>query len=683
MAQKKNIPTPRAPKKPTTFTHHQDSRTDSYFWLRDLKDPDTKKYINAENKYSEAILSPLKDFKEKLFKELKSSINENETSAATPVDDWLYFSQVKKGQQYKAYYRKPRKGGRSQLLLDCNQLAKGKRYFSLGAFEVSPDHQWLAYAVDFSGNEKYTVHFKDLNSGKILKKSIKDVSDNIVWANDNETLYYSQLDENHRPDKALRFNIKIDDKGTLIFEEKDQKHFVGVGKTADLQWILIESSGVVTSEIWFGSANEAKTKFDCFLARQEGHEYSINTRQGHFYIRSNENATNFKLMITPIDRFQKKNWVEFIPEDKDSLFRGCMLFEDFLVLAYFKNALPLVKIYNFEKEKYSVIKFKEKAFSLSFVGNEEFKCRKLRLLIESPVSPETIIDYDMETGRRSVVKIQKVNKFKSSDYKCERLMIPAHDGKKIPVTIFYKKGFKKNGKQPLMLYGYGSYGAIIQPSFIRRSLPLLNRGFAYAIAHIRGGQDLGRAWYEDGKFLNKKNSFHDFISTADWLVQSKWTSPKKLAIMGGSAGGMLMGAVTNMRPDLFQVCVAHVPFVDVINTMFDDSLPLTKMEYKEWGDPHDKKFYEYMKSYSPYDNIKPQRYPNMLITGGLHDFRVTFWEPTKWTAKLRQLKVGDETILLKIKMAAGHFGASGRFDYFKEEAEALAFIIKYLDLPLK
>ena len=262
-------------------------------------------------------------------------------------------------------------------------------------------------------------------------------------------------------------------------------------------------------------------------------------------------------------------------------------------------------------------------------------------------------------------------------------MIPSHDGKQIPVTIFYKKGFKKNGKQPLMLYGYGSYGAIIQPSFIRSSLPLLNRGFAYAIAHIRGGQDLGRVWYENGKFLNKKNTFHDFISTADWLVQKKWTSSNKLAIMGGSAGGMLMGAVTNMRPDLFKVCVAHVPFVDVINTMFDDSLPLTKMEYKEWGDPHVKKYYDYMKSYSPYDNIKPQRYPHMLITGGLHDFRVTYWEPTKWTAKLREMKMGDELILLKIKMAAGHFGASGRFDYFKEEAEALGFIIKYLDLPLK
>lgn len=683
MAQKKNVLAPMAPKKPKTFHQHKDLRTDPYFWLRDLKDPDTKKYINAENKYSEAQLEPLNDFKEKLFKELKSSINENETSAATPVDEWLYFSKVKKGQQYKAYYRKLKKGGRPQLLLDSNKLAKGKKYFSLGTFEVSPNHQWLAYAVDFSGNEKYTVHFKNLTSGKILKKSIKDVSDNVVWANDNETLYYSQLDENHRPDKAFRYNINSAAKGTLIYEEKDQKHFVGVGKTSDHQWILIESSGAITSEIWFGSANENKPSFECFLPRKEGHEYSIGSRQGYFYIRSNENATNFKLMIAPMDRIDKKNWIEFIPEGKESLFRGFMLFEGFLVLAYFKNALPVVKIYNFQKERYSDVKFKENAFSLSFIGNEEFNCRQLRMLIESPVSPETIIDYDMLTARTSVVKTQKVNKFKSSDYKCERLMIPSHDGKKIPVTVFYKKGFKKNGQQPLMLYGYGSYGAIIQPSFIRRSLPLLNRGFAYAIAHIRGGQDLGRAWYEDGKFLNKKNTFHDFISVADWLVEKKWTNPKKMAIMGGSAGGMLMGAVVNMRPDLFQVCVAHVPFVDVINTMFDDTLPLTKMEYKEWGDPNDKKFYDYMKSYSPYDNVKAQRYPNMLITGGLHDFRVTFWEPTKWTAKLRELKTGDETILLKIKMAAGHFGASGRFDYFKEEAEALAFIIKYLDLPLK
>ena len=683
MSHKKAFLPPVAPKKTMTFHQHNDNRSDDYYWMRDLKDPDTKKYINAENKYADVTLSPLKEFKEKLFKELKSTINENETSAATPVDQWLYFSQVKKGQQYKVYYRKLKKGGKAQMLLDGNRLAKGKKYFSLGAFEISPNHEWLAYAVDFSGNEKYTVHFKNLSTGKVLKKTIKDISDNIVWANDNETLYYSLLDENHRPYQALRFNIHSDKKGRLVYEEKDAKHFVGVGKTSDLQWILIDASGSVTSEVWFASSNDPEAEFKCIAVRQEGHEYSVNARHSYFYIRSNESATNFKLMIAPVDHFQKNQWIEFIPEQKDALFRGCLLFENFMVLTHFRNALPEVKIYNFEKEKYSSVKFKEKAFSLSFVGNEEFKCRSLRMLIDSPVSPEKIVDYDMISGRTKIVKAQKVNKFKSSNYQCERLMIPAHDGKKIPVTIFYKKGFKKNGLQPLMLYGYGSYGAIIQPGFIRRSLPLLNRGFAYAIAHIRGGQDLGRSWYEDGKFLNKKNTFHDFISVADWLVQKKWTSPAKLAIMGGSAGGMLMGAVTNMRPNLFQVCVAHVPFVDVINTMFDDTLPLTKMEYKEWGDPYDKKFYDYMKSYSPYDNVKHQRYPNFLITGGLHDFRVTYWEPTKWAAKLREFKTGHETLILKIKMAAGHFGASGRFDYFKEEAEALAFIIKYLGLPLK
>ena len=683
MAKKNILRPPVAPKKPRVIQHHNDSRTDNYFWMKDIKDPDTKKYIKAENKYSEKTLAPLKSFQEKLFKELKSTINENETSAATPVDQWLYFSEVKKGQQYKTYYRKLKKGGKRQLLLDANRLAKGKKYFSLGAFEVSPNHEWLAFAVDFSGDEKYTIHFKNLNTGKTLTKKIKDISDNVVWANDNQTLYYSELDQNHRPHRAYRFNIMTDSTGTKVYEEKDQKHFVGVGKSSDHQWILIETSGVVTSEVWFGSANDPEASFDCVLPREEGHDYSVNAREGFFYIRSNDQATNFKLMITPMDRYQKKNWIEFIPEDKDGLFRGFMLFEGFLVLSYFKNALPEVKIYDFQKEKYSNIKFKEKAFSLSFIGNEEYKSKDLRMLIQSPVSPETIVDYNMVSGRTKLVKAQKVSKYKSSDYKCERLMIPAHDGKKIPMIIFYKKGFKKNGQQPLMLYGYGSYGAIMQPSFSRRTLPLLNRGFAYAIAHIRGGQELGRVWYEDGKFLNKKNTFNDFISTAEWLIEKKWTCPDKLAIMGGSAGGMLMGAVTNMRSDLFKVCVAHVPFVDVINTMFDDSLPLTKLEYKEWGDPNDKKFYDYMKSYSPYDNVQSQRYPNMLITGGLHDFRVTYWEPTKWTAKLRELKTGEETILLKIKMAAGHFGASGRFDYFKEEAEALAFIIKYLDLPLK
>ena len=683
MAKLKAIRPPVAPKKATAFHHHNDLRVDNYFWLKNIKDPETKKYIKAENKYSEKMLEPLKKFKEKLFKELKSTINENETSAETPVDDWLYFSQVKKGLQYKSYYRKPKKGGRPELLLDCNKLAKGKKYFSLGVFEISPNHQWLAYAVDFSGNEKYTIHFKNLVTGKILKKKITEASDNLVWANDNQTVYYSELDDNHRPHKAFRYDITADQKGSLIYEEKDQKHFVGVSKTSDHQWILIETSGVVTSEVWFGSADNPEAKFSCIAARQENHEYSVNSRAGYFYIRSNENAINFKLMVAKIERYQKDEWIEFIPEDQSALFRGFFVFDNFLALNYFRNALPEVKIYNFEKEKYSSIRFKEKAFSLSFVGNEEFKSQKLRMVIESPVTPEEIIDYDMLTRRSKIVKAQRVKNFKSTQYKCERIMIPSHDGKKIPVTIFYKKGFKKNGKQPLMLFGYGSYGAIIQPNFIRRSLPLLNRGFAFAIAHIRGGQELGRSWYEDGKFLNKKNTFHDFISTTKWLIQKKWTSANKMAIMGGSAGGMLMGAVINMYPELFKVCVAHVPFVDVINTMLDDSLPLTKMEYKEWGDPNNKKFYEYMKSYSPYDNVKSQRYPHLLITGGLHDFRVTYWEPTKWAAKLRELKVGEEVLLLKIKTAAGHFGASGRFNYFKEEAEALAFIIKYLDLPLK
>jgi oligopeptidase B len=675
---------PVAPEKETQLSYHGQKTVDSYFWLKNIQDPDTLKYIKAESKYTSEVLAPLRPLEGKLFKELKATINENDMSVPVPIGSWLYFSRVKKGLQYSIYYRKPRSGGREQLLLDCNQLAQGKKYFALGAWAVSPDQNWLAYGTDCSGNETYTIYFKNLKTGQVLREKIEKAAGDIVWCEDNRTVYYTELDENHRPHRVLRRRLGDKSAAQVVFSEQDQKHFVGLHKSSDEKWILISTAGQVTSEVWFASSLDPETSFECVEPRKEGREYTVDSRDGLFYIRTNEGAVNFRLMVTSVYQPGFKNWIEFISEDPEGLLRRFLLFQNFLVLFKFKRALPEVVIYDFAKEKYSQVAFKEKAFALSLdSGNEEFDSPYLRMTIQSPVLPETTIDYDMRNGKRKVLKQTKVKGYRSADYKCERLMVPSHDGKEIPLTIFYKKGFKKNGKAPVLLYGYGSYGSVMQPNFRRTALPLLKRGFAYAIAHIRGGQELGRQWYEDGKYLKKKNTFHDFISVSDWLIQKRWTTPQKLAIMGGSAGGMLMGAVINMRPELYQVCVAHVPFVDVINTMFDDSLPLTKIEYKEWGDPHDKKFYEYMKSYSPYDNVKSKRYPNLLITGGLHDFRVTYWEPTKWAAKLRKLKTGNETLLLKIKTSAGHFGASGRFDYLKEEAEALAFIIRYLDLPLR
>lgn len=676
--------TPVAPRKETRLTYHGEAHTDPYFWIRDLKDPDTLKYIKAENKYADSVLKPLAPLQNKLFKELKATLNENETSVPVPRKNWLYYSQVKRGLQYPLYYRKPRKGGKAELLLDCNKLARGKKYFSLGAWAISPDQNWLAYGVDFSGNETYTIHFKDLRNGRVLREVIEKAAGDLVWCNDNKTVYFTELDDNHRPHRVLRTQVGLKGQHEIVFSEEDTRHFVGLGKTTDENWILISSAGMVTSEVWFGSSLEPDATFTCLEPRKEGREYHVDTREGLFYIRTNDQAENFRLMVTPIYQHESKNWIEFIPEDPKGLLKDFHLFRDFLVLSKFKNALPEVQIYDFNKETYKSVPFKEKAFSLSLSsGNEEFESHVLRMVLQSPVMPETTIEYDLRSGRRKVLKQTKVKGFKSTDYTCERLFIPSHDGQKIPVTIFYKKGFKKNGQQPVMLYGYGSYGAIMQPNFRRTALPLIKRGFAYAIAHIRGGQELGRHWYENGKFLKKKNTFMDFISVSEWLIKNKWTRPQKLSIMGGSAGGMLMGAVINMRPELYQVCVAHVPFVDVINTMFDDSLPLTKLEYNEWGNPHEEKYFQYMKSYSPYDNVEKKRYPHLLITGGLHDFRVTYWEPTKWAAKLRYLKTGPEELILKIKTSAGHFGASGRFDHLKEEAEALAFIIKYLDLPLK
>jgi oligopeptidase B len=688
MRIQKNLQPPLAPKKPTAFSHHKDHRLDDYYWMKDLKDPDTLKYIKAENKYTEAQFEPLNAFKEKLFKELKRTVNEKDISAPVQKGPWIYYSTVKKGQQYRVYYRKPKKGGKAQLLLDCNQLAKGKKYFSLGCFEISPNQDWLAYGCDFSGNETFTIFFKNLKTGRLEKTKIEKASGDLTWVNDNETVYYTELDDNHRPHQVLRLQLspsaKSKPKAEIVYSETDLQHFVSVDKTSDEEWILIHSGGQITSEVWFASANEQTPTFTCVQSRIEGHEYSIDAREGLFYIRSNDKALNFKLMVTPVSKPEMKNWIEFVAEDKDALLEGFLLYRNHLVLSRFRNALPEVLIYNFQTEQYSDLKFKEKAFSLSLGSwNSDFDSNVLRYVIQSPIVPSLTVDYDMTSKKRKIIKEEKVQGFKTSNYKCERITVPAHDGKKIPVTLFYRKGLKRNKKNPVLLYGYGAYGITIQPGFIRRSIPLINRGFIYAIAHIRGGQELGRAWYEDGKFLKKKNTFYDFISTAEWLIKSKWTSPDQIAIMGGSAGGMLMGAVINMRPDLFKVCVAHVPFVDVINTMFDDSLPLTKIEFNEWGNPAEKKYYDYMKSYSPYDNVEKKNYPHLLITGGLHDFRVTYWEPTKWAAKLRDLKTGTETLLLKIKTAAGHFGASGRFDYLKEEADVLAFVIRYLGLPLK
>lgn len=675
---------PMAPKKPKVFSHHGDSLTDNYHWLKDIKDPDTLKYIKAENKYAESQLKELRPFQEKLFKELKKTVNEYDISAPVVKGPWVYYSKVQKGQQYRAHYRKPLKGGKPQLLLDQNSLAKGKKYFSLACFEVSPDQNWLAYACDFSGNETYSIFFKNLSTGKVLRSRLEKASGDLEWANDNKTVYFSELDENHRPHKVKRWRIDGAKTAETVFSETDPQHFVSVGKSSDREWILIHSGGQITTEAWFASANEASPEFQCIQPRIEGHDYSVDAREGLFYIRTNDKALNFKLAVTSISRPAKRHWMDFVAEDKEALLKGFLIYQNHLVLSRFRNALPEVLIYDFAKEKYSSLKFKDKAFSLSLGSwGAEYETSILRYVIESPVQPSLAVDYDMNTGRRKIIKEEKVSGFKKADYSCERVFVPAHDGKKIPVTLFYKKGLKKNKKNPVLLYGYGAYGIIIQPGFIRRSLPLIKRGFIYAIAHIRGGQDLGRQWYEDGKFLKKKNTFHDFISSAEWLIQSKWANPEKIAIMGGSAGGMLMGACVNMRPELFKACVAHVPFVDVINTMFDDSLPLTKIEYKEWGNPKDPRFYKYMKSYSPYDNVERKRYPHLLITGGLHDYRVTYWEPTKWAAKLREMKEGDETLLLKIKTSAGHFGASGRFDYLKEESEVLAFVIRSLDLPLR
>lgn len=677
------IKPPLAKKLTRKITIHGHILKDDYFWLRDKDNKEVIKYLKAENKYAKNIMTHNKRLKDSLFKEMKTRIKEDDTSAPIKIDHYYYYSRTKKNKQYPIFCRK--KGNllaKEEIILDQNNLAKGHKYHAIGVFEISEDHSKLAYSVDIKGSERYTIFIKDLTTGKILKDKIPDTEYSLAWANDNSFFFYTKVDESMRPYKVYKHSLGTSYKNdTLIYHEKDERFFVYLSKTRSKKYIFIGLRSKESSEIHYINADLSDSKLRIINPREEKHLYVVDHHENNFIILSNYQAKNFRLMKAPIKNPSKKYWKEILPHRTSILIENFSAFKNYLVVYEMTEGLTRIRIKNFNTNEENYIDFDEVIYAIEEDKNPKYDINRVRFSYSSLITPESIIEYDMDKRKKHVIKIQEIlGGYDSSKYVVERTYATAKDGENIPISLAYKKGIKKEGKNPLWLYGYGAYGYVIKPSFSSNIISLLDRDFIYAIAHIRGGEDKGRAWYESGKYLKKINTFTDFIACADHLVSQKYTSKEKLVIHGASAGGLLIGAVLNIRPDLFSIAIGEVPFVDVVNTMLDPKLPLTITEYEEWGNPNNKKYFKYMLSYSPYDNIKPQHYPNMLFTAGLNDPRVSYWEPAKLIAKLRTIKKDDNLLLLKTNMGTGHRGSSGRYDYLKEIVFNYAFALDLLHI---
>ncbi|MEM7793466.1 MAG: S9 family peptidase [Cyanobacteria bacterium P01_C01_bin.118] len=683
-----NSGAPIAKKQSKTLEKHGDIRIDDYYWLRDRNSPDTLDYLNAENDYAEAQTAHTKDFQKALYDEMLGRIQETDLSVPTKDGDYFYYSRTEEGQAYRILCRKQGSlDADEEIILDENKLAEGHDFFSLGDYEISPNHRLLAYATDTNGSERCTLVFKELATGKRFPEEIADMSE-VIWANDNYTVFYTRLDDAHRPYQVWKHRLGEDPAtDQLIYEEPDEAFYVSLGGTRSDAYIFISINSKVTTEIHILDANKPDEAFQVFCPREHGVEYSISHHPGNrketnrFYIVTNEDAINSKLMVTPVNALGKESWETVIPHRPDVQLTGIGVFIDHLVIYERQGGLPTIRLQTLSTGKETPLEFPEPTYSVWSGAMPEFDNKTLRFTYTSMITPASVFDYDMDTHQRELKKETPVlGGYDRDQYQSEWLMATAADGTQVPISLVYKKGLQRDRNNPLFLYGYGSYGYPSAATFSSIRLSLLDRGVVYAIAHIRGGGEMGRPWYEDGKFLYKKNTFTDFIACAEYLIENQWTSPDKLAIYGGSAGGLLVGAVINMRPELFKVALAAVPFVDVLTTILDPSLPLSVMEWDEWGNPNEKDFYDYMKSYSPYDNVITQEYPDLLITGGLNDPRVSYWEPAKWTAKLRQLKTDQNRLLLKTNMDAGHGGASGRYGWLKETAFEYAFMLDSLGL---
>ena len=672
---------PRAKKVSHITEIHGSKLTDDYFWLRDKQNPEVIKYLEAENAYTEELMKPAKGLQEALYQEMLGHIKQTDLSVPSRIGEYYYYSRTEEGKQYPLMCRK--KGsldGQEELLLDLNKLAEGHSFLALGAYRASDDGNRLAYSTDTTGYRQFTLHVKDLRTGQTLSEQIERTG-SVVWANDNQTLFYTTEDAvSKRSDKFWR-HVVGSEKSEVIYEEKDELFDLGAGRSLDRKMIFLVSFAKTSREFRYLPADRPTGEFKVILPRQDGHEYGVDHYHGRFYIRTNKGAKNFRIVTAPINDPSEKNWQPFIAHNPKVKIDGLTTFANHLVVSEKEGGLNYLRVIDMHTQQAHRITTEESDYALFLSGNPEFNTTTVRFNYQSMVTPSSVYDYEMNTRQRKLLKRQEVlGGYDAKNYEAKRIWSVSRDSTRVPISLVYKKGVKFDGQAPMLLSAYGSYGISMAPTFSSNRLTLLDRGVIYALAYIRGGGELGEEWREQGRMMKKLNTFYDFIDCADYLVKNKYTSSDRLVIQGGSAGGLLMGAVTNMRPDLFKAVVAQVPFVDVINTMLDASLPLTTSEYIEWGNPNEKGAFDYMIKYSPYDNIGARKYPAMLVQVSLNDSQVPYWEGTKFVAKLRATKTDRHPLLLKANLGAGHGGASGRYDALRETAFTYSFMLWQLGI---
>ena len=672
---------PKAPKIPKKLEVHGEERTDDYYWMNDRDDPAVIAYLKAENEFYEHGTRHTREFREELFDEIKSRIKEDDETVPYRYNGYWYRTRYQTGKEYPVYMRWKDVGEvKESILFDCNEMAKGLEYFHLRGISVSPDNSLVTYGVDVVSRRQYDIRIRNLTSGHEYDEVIKGTTGSAVWANDNKTIFYTSKDPvTLRADRIFRHTLGTSqEQDVLVYQEKDDTFNTFVYKCKSKKYLIIGSYSTLTSEYRTLDADDPFGNFEIFSPRERGQEYSIYHYDDYFYVLTNKDgATNFKLMKVGEDKTDSSNWQEFVPHRDDVLLEDVEIFKEFYVLSERVEGLNKLRITRWDNSESYYLPFESETYVAGLHINPDFESPNLRYVYNAMTTPYSIIDYNMKTGESEVKKVQEVlgGSFKEENYISRRIWANAGDGSKIPISLVFHKNTALDGSSPLLLYGYGAYGSTVDPYFSVARLSLIDRGFIFAIAHVRGGEYLGRPWYEDGRLLNKRNSFTDFIDCSRYLIDNNYTSPEHLYAYGASAGGLLMGAVINMAPELFHGVIAAVPFVDVITTMLDESIPLTTGEYDEWGNPNEKQYYDYIKSYSPYDNVQERSYPHMLVTTGLHDSQVQYWEPAKWVAKLREMKTDDNHLYLDTNMDTGHGGASGRFEALRETAKEYAFLL--------
>jgi oligopeptidase B len=669
---------PAAKKIPKTIVMHGDTRIDNYFWLREKTNSEVTAYLEAENAYADAVMRPLAGFSDQLYREMLGHLKETDSSAPEHRGQFFYYSRTEAGKNYRIHCRK--KGtleAAEEIILDINKLAEGSKFFDVGTVLPSDDNRLLAYTTDTTGYRQYTLQIKDLETGRLLPEKFERVND-VVWAPDNKTLFFVTEDKVTKRHDSFHRHVLGTETAEQIFFEPDELFDIAASRSRDRKLIFVTSESKLSTEVRLLPADKPSSTLTVIEPREADHKYFAEHRDGKLYILTNDKAKNYKIVTAPLADPARKHWTEFVAHDPAIKLDQIDLFARHAVLSERENGLERLRVIDLESQQAHTIELPEPAYALEVDANPEFETGTLRFKYESLVTPESYFDYDMATRQRKLVKQIEVPDYAASNYVSERIFATANDGTRIPCSMVYKKGMKRNGRNPLLLYGYGSYGLSMSPSFSFARLPLLDRGVIYVIAHIRGGGEMGEVWRDQGRMMFKRNTFTDFIACAEHLIRKKYTGTDRLAITGGSAGGLLMGAVVNMRPDLFRVSLAKVPFVDVLNTMLDATLPLTTSEYIEWGNPNERAAYDYMRTYSPYDNVRKQPYPAMLIRTSVNDSQVPYWEGAKWAARLRAMKTDRHLLLLKTNMGAGHGGASGRYEKLKDGAFDYAFLLSQL-----